>query len=60
MSYTHPTIEEREVIAKMLFAGDSKAEIAKELNRSPSTIGLELNRSLKKKPDPNGTVACCD
>jgi len=45
MSYTNLTIEEREVIAKMIFAGDSKEEIAKELNRSPSTIGRELKRN---------------
>ena len=45
MSCTHLTIEEREAIAKMIFAGESKEEIAKDLNRSPSTIGQELKRN---------------
>ncbi len=45
MSHEHLTIEEREVIAKMIFAGYNNTEIAKQLNRSPSTIGRELKRN---------------
>ncbi len=45
MSHKHLTIEEREVIAEMIFAGYKKVEIAKQLNRSPSTVGRELKRN---------------
>ncbi len=45
MSHKHLTIEEREVIAEMIFAGYNNTEIAKQLNRSPSTIGRELKRN---------------
>jgi len=45
MSHKHLTIEDREVIAEMIFAGYRKVEIAKKLNRSPGTIGWELKRN---------------
>ncbi len=45
MPHKHLTIEEREVIAKMIFAGYSNTDIAKKLNHSPSIVGRELKRN---------------
>lgn len=41
----HLTAEEREVISQMRYAKASKAEIARRLNRDPSTIFRELKRN---------------
>jgi len=45
MIYTQLTQEQRYQISALLAAGRSQAEIAKELDRSPSTISRELNRN---------------
>lgn len=49
--YTHLTIEERENILRMLVEGKKIREIAKALERSPSTISRELHRNCKRKED---------
>jgi IS30 family transposase len=41
----HLTLEEREVIAQMVFAGRTQAEIAGQLDRAPCTISRELRRN---------------
>ena len=46
----HLTMEEREIISQMRYAGKSRSAIAKQLGRDPSTIGRELRR--------NGSDAC--
>ena len=43
--YTHPAPEERYYIKARLKAGDSRAEIARSLGRSPSTVSRELERN---------------
>jgi len=43
--YTHLTIAERESLCKMLVKGCTQKEIAKELNRSESSISRELKRN---------------
>lgn len=45
MSYRHLTVEERNVLYKMLWLGYSKAEIARCLGRHRSTIGRECTRN---------------
>lgn len=47
MPYSHLTLDERETIAQMRFAGHSPEEISRRLNRAPSTIRRELNRNGK-------------
>ena len=39
------TMEEREVLSQMHYAGDSNAEIARELGRHRCTVGRELKRN---------------
>ena len=39
------TLQERETIAQMRYAGDSQADIARALERDPSTISRELRRN---------------
>ena len=46
MSHQQLTINEREVIAEMKFAGHNNCQIAARLSRSPSTISRELKRNL--------------
>lgn len=45
MQYKHLTIEEREIIQEMLWQKQSIRAIAKELNRSPSSISREINKN---------------
>ena len=45
MSYSHFTIEERISIKHLLAKGVSIRQIAKELNRSPSSISREFKRT---------------
>ena len=45
MSYTHLSREERYVIYHLVLFDLSNCEIARRLNRSPSTIGRELKRN---------------
>lgn len=45
----HLSLEERQVIATRLFAGESQQSISQELGRSPSTISREIKRNQ-----------CCD
>lgn len=45
MSHTHLTLSQREVIAHMLAAGRTQAQIAKHLGRDRSTISRELRRN---------------
>ena len=47
MNYQHITIEEREMIQLMLWQKQSVRVIAKELNRSPSSISREINKSRR-------------
>lgn len=47
MKYQHLTIEEREKIQLMLWQKQSVRKIAKELNRSPSSISREINKSRR-------------
>lgn len=49
MSYYHLTIEERACIAQYLNNGLKIREIARLLNRSPSTISREVNRNKNHK-----------
>jgi IS30 family transposase len=44
----HLTLEEREVIAQMLSADRTQAEIARQLDRDPSTISRELRRNRSR------------
>ena len=46
MSYTHLTIEERNVIYRMRFQGYAEAEIARCLGRSRSTLSRECKRNM--------------
>lgn len=48
-SYTHFTLEERECLAEKLKEGKSYRQIAKELDRSPSSISREVKRNFSKK-----------
>lgn len=45
MPYGHLTIEEREQVSRMHYAGASRRAMARELGRSPSTISRELRRN---------------
>ncbi len=45
MSYTHFTLSERKYLQELLSEGKSFREIAKILERSPSTISREVNRN---------------
>ena len=47
MNYQHLTIEEREKIQLMLWQKQSVRTMAKELNRSPSSISREINKSRR-------------
>jgi IS30 family transposase len=61
MSYTHLTMEERNVLYKMLWLGYSKAEIARCLGRHRSSIGRECKRNAmpdgRYEPGPAQTCA---
>jgi len=46
--YEHLTLEERESLQGYLLEGNTQAQIAKALNRSPSTISRELRRNSNK------------
>jgi len=54
MSYNHLTMNERNVIYRMLWQGYTNAEIARCLGRHRSTIGRECrrNRSCQRSYDP--------
>lgn len=47
---THLTLEDRQQIQQGLEEGLSKAQIAKELGKSPSTISKEIKLHRKLKP----------
>lgn len=47
MNYKHITIEEREKIQLMVWQKQSIRDIAKELNRNPSTISREINKNRR-------------
>jgi len=46
MKYKHFTVEERELIQQGLWAKESIRHIAKQLNRSPSSVSREIKRNL--------------
>lgn len=48
-SYTHFTLTERNCLQELLAEGKSFREIAKILDRSPSTISREVKRNVSKK-----------
>lgn len=48
-SYTHFTLSERNCLQQLLSEGKSYREIAKILDRSPSTISREVARNFSKK-----------
>lgn len=48
-SYTHFTLSERESLQLFLEQGLSKREIARRLNRSPSSVTREIKRNWSKK-----------
>ncbi len=48
MSYRHLTIEDREILDRMHYAGHNQTEIARELGRSPGTICRELQRNRRR------------
>jgi IS30 family transposase len=49
MSYTQLTQEERYQISALLKAGQTQNEIAVVLDRSPSTISMELKRNRGRR-----------
>ncbi len=49
MKYKQLKIEEREIIQKMLWDKETIRNIAKKLNRSPSTISREINKNIPKE-----------
>lgn len=49
MKFTHFSIEEREKIQEMMWQKASVRSIAKVLNRSPSSVSREINRSIPLK-----------
>ena len=48
-TYTHFTLSERNCLQKLLSEGKSQREIAKILDRSPSTISRKIKRNYSKK-----------
>lgn len=48
-SYTHFTLTERESLSEKIKEGKGIREIARELNRAPSTISREIKRNYSKK-----------
>ena len=48
LSYTHLTLEERKYLQKLLSEGKKIREIARTLERSPSTISREIKRNRAK------------
>ena len=57
MSYSHLTMDERNVIYRMQWQGYSKAEIARCLGRHRSTIGRECRRNLSYEGRYNPSTA---
>lgn len=57
MSHKHLTIEEREVIAEMKYAGIRNADIARKLDRNPSTISRELKRNQNPRQQYSASKA---
>ena len=55
MSYSHFTIEERTCIKHLLEKGTSIRNIAKDLDRSPSSISREIKRNQLDHPIHGGT-----
>lgn len=49
MKYKQLNIEEREIIQQMLWGKESIRDIAKKLNRSPSTISREINKNIPEE-----------
>ena len=49
MSYTHFTLTERNILQQFLNEGKSFREIARLMERSPSTISREVKRNFSKK-----------
>lgn len=49
MKYKHLSINEREKIQSMLWEKRSIRDIAKELDRSPSSISREINKNIPLK-----------
>lgn len=49
LSYTHFTLEEREILAQKLKEGKSIRWIAEYLGRSPSSVSREIKRNRSKK-----------
>lgn len=43
------TMQEREILSQMRYAGESQAAIARRLDRHPSTVSRELNRNSTHK-----------
>ncbi len=62
MSYTHLTMDERNVIYRMRFLGHSQAEIARCLGRSPGTISRECKRNAlgDGRYDPGNAQTCAN
>ncbi len=62
MSYTHLTMDERNVIYRMRFLGHSQAEIARCLGRHRSTIGRECKRNAlgDGRYDPGNAQTCAN
>lgn len=48
LSYTHFTLDERKYLQQLLAEGKSFREIARILERSPSTISREVKRNRAK------------
>ena len=46
----HLTLEERQVIEKGIYAGKTKAEIARSLNKNKTCIGKEIKKHLILRP----------
>lgn len=45
----HLTMNERETISRMLYAGESQGAIARKLSRAPSTISREIRRNASRE-----------